>query len=538
MKIEHLVESSIHGRFRQAAQNIVNHRTNPSACSPPPDSDLAPMEDLLRRQARQLVSFHDENPHLSGDKGKEQGSQRDKSNSSPSEANDSSHQPKSNDGSHNTGCISREDGPVPKTSQSHDSTSIVDKLALVRSRIGTVIGFAHKKMYAYVYHEVPKYWRCLYTDAYLILGYYNLLCMVRAYSGKHGDAEDDGWFDEIIRNLDQALITTNAESQSLNGQEWIEGTMESCYELLKRSKEGRKKALSVDEDSRCFSTEEPFERPTIGSPVPKLEVHWSMDRFESYMLDPKKSPEPLIIPGLLEAWPALNEHPWNSVDYLLAQTLGGRRQVPVEIGRSYVDREWGQEIISFRKFLDVFVLRPPSEKRTGYLAQHELFRQIPQLRNDIQIPDYCWSDTLGHPLEESKNKPKLEMPNMNAWFGPAGTITPLHTDGYHNLLCQVVGTKYVRLYAPDHLDVMEPRGREDGIDMGNTSSLDVGVLEGWDEDPEGRSEEELRALRKRLEGVKYVECILEPGDTLLIPMGWWHYVRSLSVSFSVSFWWN
>jgi lysine-specific demethylase 8 len=35
----------------------------------------------------------------------------------------------------------------------------------------------------------------------------------------------------------------------------------------------------------------------------------------------------------------------------------------------------------------------------------------------------------------------------------------------------------------------------------------------------------------------YQECILTPGDALFIPPKFWHYVRSLSVSFSVSFWW-
>jgi ribosomal protein L16 Arg81 hydroxylase len=34
------------------------------------------------------------------------------------------------------------------------------------------------------------------------------------------------------------------------------------------------------------------------------------------------------------------------------------------------------------------------------------------------------------------------------------------------------------------------------------------------------------------------DCILEPGDMLFIPPKWWHYVKSLTVSFSVSFWWQ
>lgn len=36
----------------------------------------------------------------------------------------------------------------------------------------------------------------------------------------------------------------------------------------------------------------------------------------------------------------------------------------------------------------------------------------------------------------------------------------------------------------------------------------------------------------------YQECILKEGQMLYIPPYHWHYVRSLSLSFSVSFWWN
>ena len=36
----------------------------------------------------------------------------------------------------------------------------------------------------------------------------------------------------------------------------------------------------------------------------------------------------------------------------------------------------------------------------------------------------------------------------------------------------------------------------------------------------------------------YQECILKEGQMLYIPPYYWHYVRSLSLSFSVSFWWS
>jgi lysine-specific demethylase 8 len=39
-------------------------------------------------------------------------------------------------------------------------------------------------------------------------------------------------------------------------------------------------------------------------------------------------------------------------------------------------------------------------------------------------------------------------------------------------------------------------------------------------------------------GTPYLEAVLKPGDALFIPIFHWHYVRSLTPSFSVSFWWK
>jgi lysine-specific demethylase 8 len=40
------------------------------------------------------------------------------------------------------------------------------------------------------------------------------------------------------------------------------------------------------------------------------------------------------------------------------------------------------------------------------------------------------------------------------------------------------------------------------------------------------------------ENLEFVDCILEEGQMLYIPPKWWHFVQSLTPSFSVSFWWS
>ncbi len=37
---------------------------------------------------------------------------------------------------------------------------------------------------------------------------------------------------------------------------------------------------------------------------------------------------------------------------------------------------------------------------------------------------------------------------------------------------------------------------------------------------------------------RLADCVLEAGQMLFIPAGWWHYVKSTTVSFSVSYWWR
>jgi ribosomal protein L16 Arg81 hydroxylase len=42
----------------------------------------------------------------------------------------------------------------------------------------------------------------------------------------------------------------------------------------------------------------------------------------------------------------------------------------------------------------------------------------------------------------------------------------------------------------------------------------------------------------RFASAPFQDCVLESGQMLYIPPGWWHFVKSLSPSFSVSYWWQ
>jgi len=95
----------------------------------------------------------------------------------------------------------------------------------------------------------------------------------------------------------------------------------------------------------------------------------------------------IIIKGALITGRLANDHPWKSHRICSRKTIGGRRLVPIELGRSYVDEGWGKKIITLKEFMGLF-LDPESSALARIPAQHDLFAQIPSLREDIAIPDY------------------------------------------------------------------------------------------------------------------------------------------------------
>ncbi|TMW60294.1 hypothetical protein Poli38472_000336 [Pythium oligandrum] len=255
--------------------------------------------------------------------------------------------------------------------------------------------------------------------------------------------------------------------------------------------------------------------PVLKFSIERIEMPSLADLEHKYI----RTNTPVIITGAMENWPAMGRadptRAWRNLDYL--RRIAGFRTVPVEIGSSYVEDDWGQQLMTLNEFIDKYLLeqgQDESTKRLGYLAQHHLFDQIPALGRDIITPDYC---TIQRSLDDEESDEDIA---VNAWFGPKGTVSPLHFDPKDNLLCQVVGAKYLRLYAPSESTKLYP---VDGL-LSNTSQVTV-------EDPD-------LDTFPLFADAKYVECVLQEGEILYIPPTYWHYVKSLSVSFSVSFWWS
>ncbi|KAJ5091239.1 hypothetical protein NUU61_006109 [Penicillium alfredii] len=498
-------------------------------------------------------------------------------------------------------------------------------LDLLFNHTDAAIELADAQLHVFPFKDVHLRWRRLYTDASTLKACF-LIIHHRGWSqlpGRGGDqhlnvqellkdlkqVEDLSnsspeakissrapWLSEVVRVLDKALIMTGAPMR--------EKTVESLFSTLQTAVESETCRTIDNRDEtmppqpkRRNSLPPPLfpphtiREPELVRPIRRIEAP-SFGLMQQHMMDIRT---PLVIEQSFDYWPALSTRHWSSRDYWFDRTFDGRRLVPVEVGRSYTDEGWGQKIMPFHEFVDKYLWQDGSSSaagpETGYMAQHDLLSQIPELRKDISVPDFCYIDPPGpepgtpvywakkrecdhqaqaHSAQtgnaanaaaaDSSNTSGLDTgpgvtsdPIINTWIGPSWTISPLHHDPYHNILVQVVGTKYVRLYSPntpaskihprgmetvapaDHMDLDDdaPVPEKKIIDMSNTSRVDVAAIElspaesdQWDQ------------LWPGFQDTPYVDTVLHEGEALYIPVGWWHYVRGLRAGISVSFWWN
>ncbi|XP_021707805.1 lysine-specific demethylase 8 isoform X1 [Aedes aegypti] len=361
---------------------------------------------------------------------------------------------------------------------------ICAKQSLVR--IGVVYDLLYACLHTGEWHAVPVEEREVFTIVCYLRIIYMLIC----------SNESTETLENAIYIADIGIMLGRNVNVFVDGNEC--DLLTSVASVLSKSKADKRndepplKKLKIDDN--C-STTDTHDIPVMFRP--------SMQYFGSEHYEKR---EPLLLRGIIDDWPAMQK--WHDPNYLVG--LAGERTVPVEMGSQYSSEDWSQRLVKFKDFivdnLNIDGSEKPNQNR-AYLAQHELFDQIPELRKDIHVPDYIGGTDVN--------------PRIKAWLGPKGTISPLHTDPSHNLLCQVFGSKTIILASPEDTPNLYPH---EHFILANTSRVDMRNVD-YDQFPL------VRAVRLR-------RLVLRRGEVLYIPPGWWHYVESLAPSFSVSFWFD
>lgn len=254
--------------------------------------------------------------------------------------------------------------------------------------------------------------------------------------------------------------------------------------------------------------------PPFVHAVPRLQDPTASQFSEFFRAD-----LPCCIAGadIADNWPALRI--WHNWGWWTQRY--GHRHVPLEVG-AFNDPAWHEEVASMADFVD----RLCAGVEIVYLAQHTLFDQLPDLKGHFSEPTVV----------------RGRVTRINAWIGSANTVTPCHFDSYDGVLCQVVGYKHVRLFPPNDSKFLYPTSTSWTAQRrwpANASETTT-AMNGRRTEPHGTiSLVDVAApdmLRFPLfDRATCSEVLLGPGDALFIPAGWWHWVRAVDRSISVSF---
>lgn len=232
----------------------------------------------------------------------------------------------------------------------------------------------------------------------------------------------------------------------------------------------------------------------ILSPIDVVEDISREDFYENYL----KKRKPVVIRNMARKWPAYQK--W-TMDYM--KEMVGDIEVPL-YDSSKADPaapiNTAAAKMKFTEYIDL-IKETPTDLRIFFF---DPIKAAPQLLNDYIFP----KDLMGGFLDK--------YPSM--FFGGKGSVTFMHfdIDMSHIFHTHFNGRKHILLF--------DYKWKE------RLYKLPFATYALEDYDIEHPDFEKFPAL----DGIEGIECYLEHGDTLFMPTGWWHWMKYLDGSFSIS----
>lgn len=214
-----------------------------------------------------------------------------------------------------------------------------------------------------------------------------------------------------------------------------------------------------------------------------------------------KSRKPLVIKQLSKQWPAFERWNWDYFQLLVGdQKVGIYNNVKSD---AYTPINTADDYTTFGKYIDMIRSGPAAWR----IFLFNIFDHAPQLMHDFTWPDHLMSGFV-------KKYPML-------FVGGESSITHMHfdIDTSHIFHTQFIGRKRVLLF-PFEEQYKLYRKPFEVLSMVDFSRY-------YEQEPDYN---QFPALRY----ASGYEVILEHGDTLFMPGGYWHHMEYLESGFAMS----
>ncbi|WP_343308025.1 cupin-like domain-containing protein [Chitinophaga niabensis] len=225
----------------------------------------------------------------------------------------------------------------------------------------------------------------------------------------------------------------------------------------------------------------------------------SAQDFKTQYYEPRK---PLIITGLSKDWPARDKWTWDYFKSIVGDKTVGVYNNTRAGAKTLVNG--ADDYIPFGEYLDMIQQGPVSLR----IFLFNIFQHAPQLVNDFTWPDFLLKGFL-------KRYPML-------FVGGAGSIAHMHydIDLSHIMHTQFVGRKRVLLLDNQQSTLIYRMP----LTVESAASF-----ENW---PERLNETETKF--PALQYARGYTTVLEHGDTMFMPAGYWHHMEYLDGGFAMS----